>query len=673
MAAVLFCAPVFLAVFSNLPFVSNPEFNVASLYSSDCTLVIDYNRELRCFNSISDFVHIDSLQCLHVHTARPACAPSLGQCTCVLFGQRRTPTPFVSISPVIFDFSDIRLYYPAGLPVFRAKRHATHVVTRPAVLIAFLLLIGNIEPNPGPAATTSPLLNVGLMNARSAVHKAALIHDVVTDHRLDLAVITETWIPSDAPDVVKLDISPKGYHVLHQFRGTSADGRGGGIAVVHRQTVDLSVANLGKYSAFESLCVRINSSPFPIIVACIYRPPGAVTTTFCDQLSELLDQLMLSGLRYVVCGDLNCPGNNTAVIDHRLLEVLTCHNQRQLVTQPTHNAGNVLDLLIVPDCWSDLVSDVAVHSLCFTDHSLISWRLGIRREKPVRITYSFRRIKQIDLSDFHRRILESQLCKVLDVQYSADEYTELFEAEVTRVLDACAPIRSVTKRSGSHDCRRLSADARAAKRACRRAERRYRRTGSDIDRLEFNRARRLACQLIDSSHVSHIKNEVAASAGNPRRLWRTTKQLLHPAPPYSLNDGECARLTTVFCQFFTDKVANILTSVQSVVHSLADCSPFTTRSYSGQPLAAFSTVSTAEVLKLINKLPNKSSPRDALPTSLLKSSAEIFAPIIARLANLSFSTGVFPAAFKTAQVLPLLKKTGLDRSVPANYIDRSQS
>ena len=35
--------------------------------------------------------------------------------------------------------------------------------------------------------------------------------------------------------------------------------------------------------------------------------------------------------------------------------------------------------------------------------------------------------------------------------------------------------------------------------------------------------------------------------------------------------------------------------------------------------------------------------------------------------HLSLQTGKFPARFKSAQVLPLLKKAGLDRSLPANY------
>src|SRR5664279_1795621 len=91
------------------------------------------------------------------------------------------------------------------------------------------------------------------------------------------------------------------------------------------------------------------------------------------------------------------------------------------------------------------------------------------------------------------------------------------------------------------------------------------------------------------------------------------------------------------------------------------------RIFTGTHLSAFDAVTVDEVVKLINSLSNKSSPLDILPTSLLKSCCDIFAPLIAHLANRSFESGSFPALFKTAQVLPLLKKPGLDRSHPPNY------
>ena len=84
-------------------------------------------------------------------------------------------------------------------------------------------------------------------------------------------------------------------------------------------------------------------------------------------------------------------------------------------------------------------------------------------------------------------------------------------------------------------------------------------------------------------------------------------------------------------------------------------------------MSALAPVSVEEVVKLVTSMPGKSSPRDTLPTSLLKSCIDVFAPVIAHLANLSFKDGCFPMGFKMAQVLPLIKKPGLDQENYANY------
>ena len=52
-----------------------------------------------------------------------------------------------------------------------------------------------------------------------------------------------------------------------------------------------------------------------------------------------------------------------------------------------------------------------------------------------------------------------------------------------------------------------------------------------------------------------------------------------------------------------------------------------------------------------------------MPTTMLKSSVDVMAPLITRLANVSFSTGVFPSSLKQGRVTPLLKKPGLDQTL----------
>ena len=78
---------------------------------------------------------------------------------------------------------------------------------------------------------------------------------------------------------------------------------------------------------------------------CIYRPPGAVTRAFCDAMDDLLDQLVLTGQRFVVCGDLNCPGSVRGTLDASLLDVLERHSLSQHVHSATQVKGNVLDII----------------------------------------------------------------------------------------------------------------------------------------------------------------------------------------------------------------------------------------------------------------------------------------------------------------------------------------
>jgi len=84
-------------------------------------------------------------------------------------------------------------------------------------------------------------------------------------------------------------------------------------------------------------------------------------------------------------------------------------------------------------------------------------------------------------------------------------------------------------------------------------------------------------------------------------------------------------------------------------------------------LSTLETVTVDEVTRVIRLLPQKTSPLDIMPVPLLKLSADTIAPLISRLANLSFANGAFPSRYKVGQVIPLLKKSGLPAHDPANY------
>ena len=151
-------------------------------------------------------------------------------------------------------------------------------------------------------------------------------------------------------------------------------------------------------------------------------------------------------------------------------------------------------------------------------------------------------------------------------------------------------------------------------------------------------------------------------SGDVHATWRTAQRLLHSKQNVVYDDTQCTQLVSTFCQFFLDKVWHIQENISAALQSSASRT-LAVRQHLGPELSAFEPVTIEEVRKLLSSMPSKSSPLDVLPCSLLKSCMHVFTPAIARLANLSLQTGKFPARYKTAQVLPLLKKAGLDLSL----------
>ena len=119
-----------------------------------------------------------------------------------------------------------------------------------------------------------------------------------------------------------------------------------------------------------------------------------------------------------------------------------------------------------------------------------------------------------------------------------------------------------------------------------------------------------------------------------------------------------------FFRFFITKIKDASNSkVSSFLHpiNIPDL-PFT-----GTAFDTFPSVTPAEVLKLIDKSSNKSSSKDFIPTSLIKSCSTVFSEIISNVVNLSISQGSFTLKFKLAQVTPFMKKSSLDKNTPFNY------
>jgi len=253
---------------------------------------------------------------------------------------------------------------------------------------------------------------------------------------------------------------------------------------------------------------------------------------------------------------------------------------------------------------------------------------------------------------------------------SVDEYAEQIEIVVNEELDKVAPIKTTKRAQRSLPCDMfLSIEAISAKRERRRLERVWKRTGTDWAREVYRAACRSTTKTINESRTNFLSQKLKNNSACATDKWRQYKTLLHNNTP-SVSPGRGTNAQS-FCKnlaiFFQEKIKKLQNANTTLLQNIT-CNPLShDLPHTAQPLDSFTPVTRPEVLKLLSSLNLKYSPLDAFPSSLLKQCPRSFSAIIANLANLSFSQGLFPTDYKIAQVTPILKKPNLNPDDFANY------
>ena len=257
---------------------------------------------------------------------------------------------------------------------------------------------------------------------------------------------------------------------------------------------------------------------------------------------------------------------------------------------------------------------------------------------------------RIQTSSYHSVFVTSRRCRVI---CQADRGRG--DHNIGRGRSPTNAISTTTK--GSHQM--------ALGRGCggeTKLERQWKSSKSEADRYAYRRACRRANKLINASRWDNFRSQLSIATDCKER-WKIAKEVLHSTRSvHERSTDELKQLCLKFAVYFVDKICSLKASIAATLARL-NFTTFSDRVYFGEPFESVANVS----VNLITSMPSKSSSVDFIPTSLLKLCPSVFSEIIARLANLSFSDGIFPTMFKSAAVTPLLKKPSLDPDNPANY------
>ena len=516
-----------------------------------------------------------------------------------------------------------------------------------------------------PGSRTGPGVRIGHINAQSLAPKVDLVNSLLESEHLDLLCVSETWLK---PEILSRLIVFPGYAMVRRDRAASTQDqrvRGGGVAIIHRDNIHCQVLQTPATSLLETLWLSVSwRGGRPAIVGVVYRPPAGSVSQAVDELQEQLREILSRDKPTYLLGDININILNTLASETRRYETaLSELNLTQLINQPTH-------LLPTPTALDHIITNIPssraeVLSTPVSDHQpiVVSAPIGrLRKPRAERTTRSWGR------ADWNAICLDLLLADWTDFETSDDinSMVDIFMQKWWSVLDRHCPAR--TRRNRRRGCPWITGDYELRQAMSERDE--AYRTWLDIrtpeSRAEYRRLRNSVKARLTLARREFLSRQLLSS--DRREFWSSLKKFyLAPSDPVhaaqTTSKAEQRARADHFNHFFSSVGSQIAADLSdNVTAGLAPRPPIVvSAAFRLQP------ATLPELARAVRQMNSTGAVGlDGVPLSAVKRCLAVIGPHLLRIVNASFTKGVFPEAWKTAEVVPILKAKG-DINEPSNH------
>ncbi len=104
--------------------------------------------------------------------------------------------------------------------------------------------------------TEKQMIKLDLLNIRSLSTKALFVNGMITDHKLDVLCLTDTWLKPDECIILNESAS-QDYGYKNE---PHPKGKGGGVATIYSNTLSISQKTDFNYNSFEVMMLHITLS-----------------------------------------------------------------------------------------------------------------------------------------------------------------------------------------------------------------------------------------------------------------------------------------------------------------------------------------------------------------------------------------------------------------------------
>ena len=464
---------------------------------------------------------------------------------------------------------------------------------------------------------------------------------------------------------------PRTFSILHVPRLSDTGIGGGGVAMIYSTAINMQhETGNSQFSSFELMETKFTCHGETIHIYIVYRPghPG-MDRAFMEEFGSFLDSLLGIGGKILICGDFNYWVDDplSKPYSREFLELLDINNFNNHVSFPTHLFGHTLDLVLSP-AGTNYVKDVVglpVDS-SISDHALLVFSLEVVRPRAIRKSITFRSYRNLNQDSLSSEI-ESSLVGVDLPDPTAKNLTLHYNKSLKSLEDRSFPL--ITKQIlVKADSPWYDHTVASLRRQRRKAERKWRRCGTDSSRSEFVIARRAVVDRILQCKINYFGDKWASCRGDQKKLFSLVSDLMCGSTPVSLpSSGSDAQLASDFLGFFQSKIIRIRDELDHILDQDDFLIAFHPQDPPLSVFSEFHPVDEVSIRRYVKELNKTHCLLDPINISKITEAYESAAPFVALLVNQVFVECTFVSSEKLALLRPSLKKAGLDIEDMNNY------
>ena len=341
---------------------------------------------------------------------------------------------------------------------------------------------------------------------------------------------------------------------------------------------------------------------------------------------------------------------------------------KQIIDLPTRiaeHSESQIDLIFTDNVHK--IIDFGVKDFGISDHSMVYcvFKSGLMKVPPK--TLEYRSFKSYNKSAFRQDLKNVPWQVALNNPEDLEGCVQTWNKLFTQVAEDHAPTK--TRRVRGTPTPWMTSEIATLMRDRNYHLKKAKGNKTNFHWKQYRALRNKVQRKIKKSKSEYYCNLIKDSRNNPSDLWKSVKEAIPGSNPRKdnitslISDGithtNPTSMSSTFNKFFA-------TIGVKLAEKFTMNTPTTNGVNQASSNFAFKTISCESVTKKIKELkPNKAVGLDKVSSRMLKDAADIVAPSLTSLFNISINNGCFPSTWKLAKISPLFKKGS--KQDPSNY------